>query len=57
MGRRRQQDHLRVRFDPVEWIVVTLILAIAFFAILQVVGEDLRSAALSLWAVFAELVH
>jgi len=43
--RRRQQDHLPTRFDLVEWLVVTLILTIAFFAILQVVGDGLRTIA------------
>ena len=49
MRRKSHQDYRPTRFDLVEWLVVTLILAIAFFAILQVVGDDLGAIALSAW--------
>ncbi len=42
-------EHPHAKFDVVEWLVVTLILTVAFFAALQVVGEDLRGAVLSAW--------
>lgn len=49
MRRRYVQEHPHVRLDLVEWVVVTLILTVAFFVVFQVVGEDLRSTALGLW--------
>jgi len=55
--RRRDQDHTTTRLDLVEWLVVTLILAVAFFAILQVVGDDLRAAAQSAWETVSGLLR
>jgi len=46
-------EHPHAKFDVVEWLVVTLILTVAFFAALQVVGEDLRGAVLSAWETVA----
>ena len=57
MRRKSHQDHTPTRFDLVEWVVVTLILAIAFFAILQVMGDDLRATALSAWDATRSLLR
>ena len=48
--RRRWQSYDEPAYpELVEWLVVTLILAIAFFAILQVVGDDLRRVVTPVW--------
>ena len=57
MRRGYQQEHPHAKFDLVEWVVVTLILTIAFFAVLQVVGEDLRATVLSIWETMTNWVH
>ena len=57
MRRKAHQDHMPTRFDLVEWLVVTLILALAFFAILQVVGDDLGATALSAWESVQSLLR
>jgi hypothetical protein len=57
MRRKSHQDHMPTRFDLVEWLVVTLILAVAFFAILQVMGDDLRATALSAWDATRSLLR
>ncbi|NLX37117.1 MAG: hypothetical protein GXY68_10565 [Chloroflexi bacterium] len=49
MRRRYEHDRSHAGFDLVEWVVVTLILTVAFFVVFQVVGEDLRSTALGWW--------
>ncbi len=49
MPRGHQHENAPSRIDLVEWIVVTLILTIGFFALLQVIGDDVRSLVLSIW--------
>ncbi len=57
MRRRDSQEHMPTRFDLVEWLVVTLILAIAFFAILQVAGNELRETAMRVWGTISGVLR